>query len=261
MNKKTALITGASSGLGKEFAKIHAANGGNIIIVARRLEKLQQLKEELETKHNINVVVISKDLTQEHAVQELYDEVKAKNISVDYLINNAGFGGIGEFYKQDINRNLDMIKLNIMALTELTALFLADFVERNSGRILNVSSTASWMPGPLQSVYYASKAYVTSFSYAISEEIRKTNVTVTTLLPGPTATEFGEISKMDKTVLFDQTASAEKVARDGYNAMLKGKLDVVSGVNFKLKLLMKLIPFAPKKFVLNQVYKMQQLTK
>lgn len=261
MNKKTALITGASSGLGKEFAKIHAANGGNIIIVARRLEKLQQLKEELETKHNINVVVISKDLTQEHAVQELYDEVKAKNISVDYLINNAGFGGIGEFYKQDINRNLDMIKLNIMVLTELTALFLADFVERNSGRILNVSSTASWMPGPLQSVYYASKAYVTSFSYAISEEIRKTNVTVTTLLPGPTATEFGEISKMDKTVLFDQTSSAEKVARDGYNAMLKGKLDVVSGVNFKLKLLMKLIPFAPKKFVLNQVYKMQQLTK
>ncbi|PVX49862.1 hypothetical protein C7377_1500 [Balneicella halophila] len=263
MKNKTALITGASSGLGKEFAKIHASKGGNLIVVARRKDKLLQLKKELEAQYKVKVLVITKDLTLENSVKKLYNEIKSQNIQVDYLINNTGFGGIGEFHKQDINRNLDMIKLNILALTELTALFLPDFVNRNHGKILNVSSTASWMPGPLQSIYYATKAFVTSFSYAINEEVRhtKTNVTVTTLLPGPTDTEFGKISDMDKTVLFDNTATPEKVAKDGYDAMLKGKLKCVTGVNGTLKMLMKLIPFSPKRFVLKQVYKMQQFKK
>lgn len=259
MNTKTALITGASSGLGKEFAKIHAAKGGNLIITARRKQELLLLKEELEKRYPINVLVIEKDLTQTHGAREIYEEVKKQNLQVDYLINNAGFGGIGEFSCRDLEADLNMIRLNILALTELTGLFLPDFVAQNSGKILNISSIASLTAGPLQAVYFATKAYVTSFSNAIAEELRDTKITVTTLLPGPTQTEFGEISGLDKTAVFDTVASVEKVAQDGYNAMLKGKLNSISGVKFLQKTVLKLLPILPKKLVLKKVYKMHEV--
>ncbi|RXP54251.1 SDR family oxidoreductase [Lutibacter sp. HS1-25] len=259
MNTKTALITGASTGIGKEFAKIHASKGENLVIVARNEEKLFQLKNELEHQYKIEVIVITKDLSQPNASKEIYENVKNLGIEIDYLINNAGFGGLGKFHERALEDDLAMINLNIVALTILTRLFLTDFVNKNSGKILNVSSTASLMPGPLQAVYFATKAYVTSFSNAIAEELHDTNVTVTALLPGATETEFGRISGMEKTAMFKKTASAYSVALDGYNGMMAGKIDVISGLTLSQKIMMAGIPFSPKKMILKQIRKMQEV--
>ena len=256
---KTALITGASSGIGKEFAQIHAEKGGDVVIVARSKEKLLQLKEELESKYQITVHVIAKDLSKAGAATEVYSEVKNLGIEVDYLINNAGFGGVGKFHERDLQEDLNMINLNVSALTALTHLFLQDFIKRNDGKILNVSSTASLLPGPLQAVYYATKAFVTSFSNALAEELHETNITVTNLMPGATETDFGKVSGMDKTDLFKDTASARTVAQEGYNAMIKGNLDKISGLKFSQRLMMAFLPFTPKKMVLNQIRKMQEV--
>lgn len=259
MKSKTALITGASSGIGKELAHIHAEKGGDLIIVARNEEKLNQLKNILVEKYAINVEVIAKDLSQPHAAKEIYDEVVSKDLQVDYLINNAGFGGVGKFHERTLEDDLRMINLNITALTALTHYFLKDFVVRNEGRILNVSSTASLVPGPLQAVYYATKAYVTSFSNAVAEELYDTNVMVSNLMPGATETEFAKVSGMDKTDLFKDTVTARSVAEDGYFAMLKGKLDKISGLKLSQKVMMAFAPLTPKKMVLAQIRKMQEV--
>jgi len=192
---------------------------------------------------------------------EIYTEVNNAGIEVNYLINNAGFGGLGKFHERDWEKDLMMINLNIVALTALTRLFLPQMVKRNEGKILNVSSTASLMPGPLQAVYFATKAYVTFFSNAIAEELHDTKITVTALLPGATETEFGRVSGMDKTEMFSKTASAREVAQDGYNGMLKGKLDVISGVTFSQKIMMSMIPLTPKRMILTQIRKMQEIKK
>jgi uncharacterized protein len=257
--KNVALITGASSGIGRELAFIHAEQKGNLVIVARRQAELESLKKEIESKHGVQVKIIVKDLTKPEAPQEIYNEIKQTGINIEYLINNAGFGGLGKFHEREWNQDEAMINLNIMALTSLTRIFLPDFVKKNSGRILNVSSTASLMPGPLQAVYFASKAYVTSFSNAIAEELHDTNVTVTALLPGATETEFGKVSGMDKTSLFDTTYSAKMVAEDGYKSMMKGKLNKIAGVGFSQRLMMAFIPFSPRKMVLKQVRNMQKV--
>ena len=258
-NTKTALITGASSGIGKELARIHAGTGGDLVVVARSGDVLHRLKAELEERHGVTVTVIVKDLTRPEAPAEIYEEVKAAGITVEYLINNAGFGGLGKFYERKWEDDLAMINLNIVALTALTRLFLPDFVKRNSGRILNVSSTASLMPGPLQAVYYATKAYVTFFGNAIAEELRDTGVTVTTLMPGATQTGFGRISGMDKTVMFAKTAGAADVARAGYEGMLAGRLDVIAGVTAGQKVMISLLPLMPKKSLLKMVHRMQEV--
>jgi short-subunit dehydrogenase len=259
--KKTALITGASSGLGKEFAEIHAKNGGDLVVVARSKDKLLALKEDLEKKYNVHVSVIVKDLTDKDAAQEIYNFVKFSKIEIDFLINNAGFGGVGKFYERDWSEDLSMIQLNIVALTALTRIFLPDFVNRNSGKILNVSSTASLMPGPMQAVYFATKAYVTSFSNAIAEELHNTNVTVTALMPGATETDFGKTSGMDKTELFKNTADPKIVAKEGYDAMISGDLEIISGVSFAQKVMMKAIPITPKSVLLRKIRKMQLKTR
>ncbi|RLD82186.1 MAG: short-chain dehydrogenase [Bacteroidetes bacterium] len=257
--KKIALITGASTGIGKEFAHIHAEKGGDMVIVARNKEKLEALKLELENKHSVNVMVIAKDLGLLEAPTEIYDEVKKAGIEINYLINNAGFGGLGKFHEREWEQDLAMINLNIVALTALTRFFLPDFVKRNEGRVLNVSSTASLIPGPLQAVYYATKAYVTSFSNAVAEELHDTNVSVTALLPGATESEFGRVSGMDKTDMFNKPFKARGVAEDGYNGMLKGKLDVISGITFSQKLMFPMTKIVPKKIILKQVRKMQEV--
>lgn len=257
MNKKVALITGASSGIGREFARIHASKGGNLVIIARSEEKLRELKEELEKKYQVNVKIIVKDLTLPQAPQEIYNEVKEAGIKIDYLINNAGFGGRGFFHERPMESDLQMIQVNIVALTTLTRLFLPDFVQRNEGKILNVSSTAALMPGPLQAVYYATKAYVAFFSNAIAEELRDTNITVTNLMPGATDTGFAKISDMNNTGVFAKPVSPAIVAKEGYEGMLKGKLDVISGLSTSQRLMMATIPFAPKKMLLKQVYDLQ----
>ena len=254
----TALITGASTGIGKELAYIHSQKGGDLVIVARNQSKLEQLKKDLETTYKNHVVVIVKDLSKPNAATELYKQVKEKNIEIDILINNAGFGGIGNFHERSWEQDNAMMQLNMVALTELTRQVLPDMVTKNAGKILNVSSTASLLPGPLQAVYYATKAYVASFSNAIAQELSNTNITVTNLMPGATETEFGKTSGMDKTSLFDKTASANSVALDGYNGMLKGKLDVISGLTFAQKIMLGSLPFTPKKLVLKQIHEMQK---
>ena len=257
--KTVALITGASSGIGRQLAHIHAERQGDLVIVARSTDRLNELKTELESKYKVTVSVVAKDLALPNAAFELYEEVVGQGIEVEYLINNAGFGGIGKFHEREWEQDLSMIQLNIVALTALCRHFLPGFVERSRGRILNVSSTASLVPGPLQAVYYATKAFVTSFSNAIAEELRGSQVTVTTLLPGPTETDFARISGMEKTSLFKQAASARRVAEDGYNAMLKGRREVISGVTFMQRLVLAAIPFTPGNLVLRQVRKMQEV--
>ncbi|WP_372651971.1 SDR family NAD(P)-dependent oxidoreductase [Draconibacterium sp.] len=256
--KNVALITGASTGIGRELAHIHAEKGGDLVIVARNNDKLEALKTELETKHSIKVFVIAKDLGLPKSPKEVYDEINKAGIEIEILINNAGFGGVGVFHELDYEQHMAMINLNVTSLTAMTRLFLPDFVARNSGKILNTSSTASLMPGPLQAVYFATKAYVTSFSNALSAELADTNVTVTNLMPGATETEFGASSGMDKTAMFKKTASARKVAEAGYKAMLKGKIDVVSGLTTAQKIMISGIPFMPKKLLLKTVKSMQQ---
>lgn len=256
---KVALITGASSGIGMELARIHAERGGDLVLVARSEDKLNELKAELEGKHSVNVTVIAKDLTRLEAATEIHEEVTGSGIAVDYLVNNAGFGGRGLFHERKWEDDLAMINLNVTALTALTRFFLPDFVKRNSGRILNVSSTASFMPGPLQAVYYATKAYVIFFSNAIAEELHDTNITVTALMPGATETGFAERSGMDKTKLFDNTFGAREVAEAGYDGMLAGKMDVVAGVTFSQSLMMKAIPFTPKKMLLKTIRQAQEV--
>ena len=255
---KLALITGASTGIGKELSYIHAATGGDLIIVARRKEKLDQLKVDLENKYSIHVKVIVKDLSLPNAAKEIYTEIKDSGLKVDYLINNAGFGGVGKFYERKWEEDHAMLMVNIMALTSLSRLFLPDFVRRNSGRILNVSSSAAFLPGPLQAVYYASKSYVTSLSNALAEELHDTNVTVTALMPEATETEFAKVSGMDKTAGFSTGYNAHKVALEGYNGMLKGELNIVSAL-FSQKLMVKLIPFMPRKMLLKEIRKMQEV--
>ncbi len=256
---KTALITGASSGIGKEIARIHAKRGGKLVLVARREAKLQELAQQLNSKFGVQVDYIVQDLTATEAVQRVYSEVQEKGITIDYLINNAGFGGHGKFHEREWENDAAMIQLNIVVLTQLTRLFLPNMLQRNDGKILNVSSTASLIPGPLQAVYFATKAYVTSFSNAIYEELHDSKVTVTALLPGATETEFGAISGMDKTELFKRSASAQSVAKDGYNGMLEGKLNVISGLTLDQKIMMAFTPFTPKKLILKQIRKMQEI--
>jgi short-subunit dehydrogenase len=256
---KTALITGASSGIGKELARIHAENGGNLIIVARRGENLIELKNELEKKHNIQVRTLIKDLSIVGSAKEIYEEVKALNIQVDYLINNAGFGLRGKFYELDWARQLQMINLNMVSLTELMYLFLPEMIGRNEGKILNVSSTAAFFPGPLQAIYYATKSYVNFLSNAVSEELHETNISVSTLMPGATETEFAKTADMEKSSMFAQTVSARSVAQAGYDGMLEGKLNVISGLTFSQKAMVSMIPFIPKKVMLKQVRQMQEV--
>ncbi len=255
---KTALITGASSGIGRALAHIHAQKQGNLVLVARSADKLEELKEELEEKYKIAVTLIVKDLSRQESAEEIYNQLKKRGIEIDYLINNAGFGGVGLFYERPFEESIRMINVNVQTLTSLTHLFLADFVRRNSGKILLISSIAALMPGPLQSVYFATKAYVSSFGNALVEELKTLPVTVTTLLPGPTETQFGRISGMDKTALFYRPATVERVAQTAYKAMLKGKRNTMTGVSFFQRILLNIIPFFPKKIVLALTYKLQK---
>lgn len=232
--RKTALITGASSGIGVELARIHARRGGDLVLVARRKDRLEALKAELEEAHGIKARVMARDLTDAEAPRQIQSELLSAGVPIDYLINNAGFGNGGFFHQQDWPRNEAMIKLNIIALAALTRLFVPEMISRGSGRILNVASMAGFLPGPLQAVYYATKAFVVSFSEAIGNELGGTGVTVTALCPGPVDTEFIAQANLREAKGFARTVSARRVARIGYNAMLKGKPIIVPGTVNKL---------------------------
>ena len=247
--KNTASITGASSGIGKELARIHAASGGDLVIVARREQALQELKSELETQQGVRVFTVVADLTREQAPQQIYDQVQQWKLEVDILINNAGFGGHGLFHQRDWKQDQAMIQLNVLALSELTHLFVKDMVRRKRGRILNVASIAGFLPGPLQATYYATKAFVLSFSQAIAEELTEQNITVTALCPGPVATEFAAEAGMEGVRAMQKTATAAQVAEIGYRAMMKGKLVVIN--DWKLSLMLYwVLPVLPRRWTL-----------
>lgn len=232
MNRsEVVLVTGASSGIGQELARLFAADGAELILVARTAEKLNSLADELRANHNTSVTVIPLDLSHAGAATELYRQVTQSGKVVDILVNNAGFGQYGRFLDCDIERYTQMCQLNMVTLTELTHLFLKPMVERNSGAVLNVGSTASFQPGPHSAVYYATKAYVLSFSEAVHAELWGTNVTVTCLCPGPTKTGFGEDSEMDELLFFRTMAmDVRKVARAGFRGVRRRKRLVMPGL-------------------------------
>lgn len=245
----TALITGASGGIGLELAKIHAEKGGDLVLVARSQDKLAALKQELESRYKTQVVVIAEDLSDPNSADRVAETITGLGLQIDTLINNAGFGGHGKFHERELADDQAMMQLNMVTLTNLTHHFLKGMVERRSGRILNVSSTASFIPGPLQAVYYATKAYVTSFSQAIAEEVAEHNVTVTALCPGAVATGFVEAGNLDGVDIWKNAKSPRSVAECGYQAMEKGQLVAFNerGLKFQLNWV---IPFLPRKMVL-----------
>ena len=245
----TALITGASGGIGFELAKLFARNHYDLVLVARSGDKLAQVGGELRSQFGISVKLVSLDLSEPAAPQSLFDQLQREGISVDVLVNNAGYGRLGEFADVPLQESLGQIHLNITALTALTRLFLPAMIEQRSGKVLNVASTAGFQPGPLMTVYYASKAYVISFSEALANELEKTGVTVTCLCPGATETEFARRAGNDRSRLFQQLKpmSAATVAADGYRGLMKGKTLVISG--FRNWLVAESVRFAPRKMV------------
>ena len=257
--KNTGLITGASSGIGRELARLHAEKGRDLIIVARREDELQELKKGLESRCKVEVMVIAKDLTVANACQEIFNEISAAGIQVDYLFNNAGFGGRGNFWEQELGPQTSMIDLNVQAVVELTHLFLPGMIERGKGKVLHTSSTAGFMPGPLQAVYFATKAFVNSFSKAVASELEGTGVSMTALCPGAVKTEFAENAGFgDNEGMFASGKTPRYTAEKGYEAMEAGKLEVIT--EFGLKVMIKAgLPFTPVRVGMEQVKKMQAL--
>ncbi len=251
MNQATAttLITGASAGIGLELAKLFARNHYNLVLVARSGEKLAQIGNKLQSQFSVSVKPVALDLTEPAAPQFLFDQLQRDGISVDVLVNNAGYGKLGEFADVPLQESLGQIHLNITALTALTRLFLPSMIERRSGKVLNVASTAGFQPGPLMAVYYASKAYVISFSEALANELENAGVTVTCLCPGATETEFPQRAGNDRSRLFQQLKpmDAATVAAGGYRGLMTGKTLVISG--FRNWLVAESVRFAPRKMV------------
>jgi hypothetical protein len=230
----TALVTGASGGIGEALAKELAAHGFNLILVARTEGKLKELGDALSAQHSIQTYPIAADLSDPKSPAEVAQQVQALGLSVDVLVNNAGFADFGDFAHSNLNKQMQMIQVNISTLTELTHRFLPAMVERKRGYVMNVASTAAFMPGPLMSVYYATKAYVLSFSEAIREELKGSGVKVTVLCPGPVATGFQDRAEMQGSKLLQQRMnplmSPEAVAKAAYEAMMRGQAVVIPGL-------------------------------
>lgn len=245
--QKYALITGATSGIGHELAKLFAQDKYNLVIVARSQDELISTATELQQQFGIEVTTIAKDLFQRQAPFEVYDEIKAKGIQIAALVNDAGQGQYGEFKDTDINRELDIIQLNVGAYVTFTKLYLQEMLARNEGKILQVASIASELPGPLQSIYHATKAFVLSFTEAIQEETKDSKVTITVLQPGLTDTDFFRKADMlqAKNVVEGSPASPADVAKAGYEALLAGEKRVIPGFMNKVQVTMSnLIPDA-----------------
>lgn len=267
---ETVLITGASSGIGYELAKIYSQNNYNLILVARRKEKLEILKKEILEKinKNIKITIIERDLSKNNSSFELYNEIKNKNLEVNILINNAGIGIYGKFLnfsKEEMEKNNEMTNLNITTLVELTKLYLNEFSENGNKnkiyKILNVASIAGFLPGPLMANYYATKSYVVSFTEAIREEIISSgikNIKISLLCPGPTSTEFEKSSNAEKSGIFTKlkVMTPEKVAKITFNKFNKGKEIIIPGIFNKISVFT--IRFLPRKVVVKMARKIQE---
>lgn len=232
-----ALVTGASRGIGLALARVLARHGHDLVLTARSEDELKARAGKIEETHGVSVHVIAGDLTDPHTPRRLSDELEERGMDIGILVNNAGFGSHGPFHEQELSTHLDMIRLNVEALTQLTGLFLPAMVRRGSGWILQVASTAAFQPGPLMSVYYASKAFVLHFSEAIGEEVKDSGVTVTTLCPGPVPTSFQERARMERSALVSGALpmlTPEEAAEAGYRGLVRGKRVVVPGLMNKL---------------------------
>jgi short-subunit dehydrogenase len=230
--KEFALITGATAGIGYELAKLFAADQFNLVLVARDEARLKSVASELQNAHKIEVIVLSRDLSNSAAPHEIFEALRDRQVAV--LVNNAGFGSQGAFAEQDLELSLNMMHVNMDALVQLTRLFLPGMLSRGQGRILNVGSTAGFQPGPFTNIYYATKAFVFSFSVALAEELASTGITVTTLCPGFTETEFHERAGFQRSSRWLAMMSAEDVARIGYRGLKNGKRVVIPGMMNKL---------------------------
>jgi short-subunit dehydrogenase len=240
------LITGASTGIGRELPLLAATRGRTQVLVARSEDKLEELARTVSDGNGVRAESIALDLSEPEAPEALAREIQRRDITIEVLVNNAGFGSLGRFHETGVERQLEMLRLNVLALTHLTHLFLGPMLARRRGRILNVASTAGLQPGPYMAVYYASKAYVLSFSEALAEELRGTGVTSTALLPGPTRTEFQSRADMaeSRLVRFGM-ADARSVAEAGYRGMEAGKVVVIPGITNKAgSLLVRVSPRA-----------------
>jgi short-subunit dehydrogenase len=229
--RSTALVTGASSGIGAELAKVFAEHDHDLVLVARSQAKLQELSGELTRVHGVQARVVAADLADPQGPEQVAAQWRDQGLEVDILINNAGYGLLGPFAETDLGRELGMIQLNVAALTHLTKLFLPAMLARRAGRVVNVASTAAFVPGPFMAVYYATKAYVLSFSQALANELEGTGVTVSVLCPGPTRTAFSAIAKNENSRLFRTggVMDAATVARIGYEGLMSGKTIIVPG--------------------------------
>jgi len=257
-DRKTALITGASFGIGLELARIFARENHNLVLVARSGDKLRQLASELEKAYGTRSLILAVDLTEPGAAAYVLDQTTRADVVVDVLVNNAGFGQYGLFADSDLEECLRQIQLNVTTLTHLTRLYLPGMIERKSGRILNVASTAGFMPGPLMAVYFATKAYVLHFSEAIANELHGSGVTVTCLCPGATTTEFHKRAKATGQRLLKMgSMDARTVAEDGYRALMAGKPVVISGS--RNWLIAQSVRFSPRRLVTAIARKTQEM--
>ncbi|HYH87415.1 MAG TPA: SDR family oxidoreductase [Pyrinomonadaceae bacterium] len=255
--KMTALVTGASGGIGLELARLLAADGNDLVLVARSGDKLARLAEELSGKHGVAARVLVADLARPDAPREIFDDLREKGVGVGALINNAGFGSYGLFAETDLRSELDLLQVNIVALTHLTKLFLPQMIARRRGYVMNVASTAAFQPGPLMAVYYASKAYVLSLSEALANECEGTGVVVSALCPGPTETGFVAAAGMSESKLFDRDPmDARTVAQIGYRGMLRGKTIVIPGL--RNALVARTVGFMPRRMVTKVVRGIQE---
>ncbi len=247
-NTETVLVTGASSGIGRELAKCFAGDGCRLVLVARNTEALDRLAAELLRAHGVEAVVLCSNLARAETPARVFAELQSRGVTVDVLVNNAGFGANGPFAQLPLERQLDMVQVNVMALTHLARLFLPGMVERRRGGVLNVGSTAGFQPGPGMAVYYATKAFVLSFSEAIAEELKGSGVTVTALCPGPTATNFATAAQFRGSGLLTKGAiSAEAVARCGHRAFRRGRFLVVPGL--RNRMLVFAVRLSPRRVV------------
>jgi short-subunit dehydrogenase len=255
--KKYVLITGATSGIGYELAKIFAGNGYDLILVARNSEELNRKEKEFK-KQGVDVIAVSKNLFQAGDAYSLYAELTLNGISPEILVNDAGQGLYGKFQDTDLHREIDIINLNIISVLILTKLFIKDRLEKGSGKILNLSSIASKSPGPWHSVYHGTKAFVQSWSEAIREELKDTGITVTALLPGPTATDFFNKADMNRSKIVQEKDLADPaaVALDGYEALMRGDDQVISGMNNKFTVAMSIL--SPDRMAAHQMGEMQK---
>ena len=235
MGKERTLITGGSVGIGAALADVFAAHGHDLILVSRTREKLEARGRAIHDQYGVDVICISEDLTDPQGARRLHEAVTARSLDVHHLVNNAGVGLYGKFATTDLDAELKMIQLNVASVVDLTKRFLPSMIARRSGRIMNVASTAAFVPGPWMSVYYATKAFLLSFSQAIDYELKASGITVTTLCPGPTESEFKVRAGSQRSRLFEAfVMDAPRVARVGYDGMMKGKAVAIPGLRNKL---------------------------